>query len=232
VTLAALIATYAIRSRTGVLVALFGGVLAATLPAVLPTQWLDRMSTIQSYDQDDSFMGRVAAWRMNTAIANERPFVGGGYYAGNIDWIAQKYSKGELDGGKAAHSIFFEVLGDHGYAGLVLYFAVVAAAWMNTWIVLSKVRGRPDLAWAGELARMLQLSQVAFLVGGSMLSMAYYDGQLMLMTLTAALLQVVRSPAGAGAQAGPRWKVAEPPTPVPNPASVSARRKAGSTPVL
>jgi probable O-glycosylation ligase (exosortase A-associated) len=181
------------------------------------------MSTIESYDQDDSFMGRVVAWKMNYAIASERPLVGGGFYACNVDWVAQKFSHGELGRGMAAHSIYFEVLGDHGFVGLGLYFAIVGAAWLNTWIVLSFVGRRADLAWAGELARMLQLSQVAFLVGGSALSMAYYDGELVLLALTAALLQVVRSPAGTELKAASKWRVVVRSAPAP----VSARRKAG-----
>jgi probable O-glycosylation ligase (exosortase A-associated) len=190
---------------------------------------LHRMSTIETAGRDDSFMGRVVAWRMNAAIADERPLIGGGFYAGNVDWVAKKYSRGELPSGKAAHSIFFEVLGDHGYVGLGLYLAIIAAAWLNTWIVLSLARQRADLAWAGELARMLQISQVAFLVGGSALSMAYYEGELMLLALTATLLQVARRPAEASrAAVAPGWKAMAAPAPV----QVSARRKAGSAPVL
>lgn len=233
-TLAAVIATYAIRSRTGVLIALFGCMVATVIPSFLPPAWVNRMSTIESADQDDSFMGRVVAWKMNTAIANERPVLGGGFYAGNVPWVAMKYSHGKFPNGKAAHSIYFEVLGDHGYVGLALYLAIIAGAWLNTWVVLGLARKRTDLAWAGELARMLQVSSVAFLIGGAALSMAYYDGELMLLALTAALLQVARRPAVAtGAATAPKWKTAEPAaTPAQLGAQVRERRKVGTAPVL
>ena len=139
----------------------------------------------------------------------------------NVDWVARKFSHGDLKIGKAAHSIYFEVLGDHGFVGLALYLAILAAAWLNTFQVLNVTRTRPDLAWAHELARMLQISLVAFLVGGAALSMAYYDGVLVVFALTAALLQVVRRPAGemAADVVTPRWKA----LPAPAPSQASSR---------
>jgi hypothetical protein len=55
---------------------------------------------------------------------------------------------------------------------------------------------------------MMQISLVAVMVGGAALSMAYYDGFLVLFALTAALLHVVRRPAVAADEAlsgAPRW---------------------------
>jgi probable O-glycosylation ligase (exosortase A-associated) len=195
---------------------ILAGLAAAVLPSLAPQSWLDRMSTIQTYQKDASFSGRVEAWKMNTAIATERPLLGGGFYAGNVDWVARKFSHGELQKGKAAHSIYFEVLGDHGYVGLGLYLLIIAGAWMNTFVAQASARNRPDLAWASELARMLQVSLVAFLVGGAALSMAYYDGALVLFALTAALLHVTRKPQDASlatTPAKPRWRRAASPAP-------------------
>jgi hypothetical protein len=69
---------------------------------------------------------------------------------------------------------------------------MIVAAGLNTVLVLAATRGRPELDWANLLARMLQVSIVAMLVGGAALSMAYYDGFLVLLALTASLHQVVR----------------------------------------
>ena len=40
---------------------------------------------------------------------------------------------------------------------------------------MKAAQNRPELSWAGDLARMIQLSMFAFCVGGAALSMAYYD---------------------------------------------------------
>ena len=90
------------------------------------------MQTINSYNSDSSFEGRVQAWRTSFNIAKER-ITGGGFSSVNLDWVAQAYrSPGSLPAGKAAHSIYFEVLGDHGYLGLLIFLLLLAAAWYNT----------------------------------------------------------------------------------------------------
>lgn len=209
VTLMVTATAYALRSRVGMLLLVVGGMLLITLPSLLPASWLERMSTIHAYKEDASFAGRVAAWKTSVNIARARPLTGGGFAAVELASVAQRYrSPGSLEGGRAAHSIYFEVLGDTGVVGLALYLLLLGAAWLNTWIVIGTAFQRHDLRWAAQLARMLQLSLVAIMVGGAALSMAYYDGFLVLLALTAALVKVVRSPAPVlqAGPAAPRWK--------------------------
>jgi probable O-glycosylation ligase (exosortase A-associated) len=205
--LAAMAATYAVKSRYGLVLIVTAGVLVGVLPSVMPSAWFERMSTIQSAGEDASFEGRVAAWKTSVNIAMARPLVGGGFAAVELDEVARAYqSEGSLsDRARAAHSIFFEVLGDLGFVGLGLYLVVLASSWIHTSLALAATRGRPELAWANGLARMLQASLVGLMVGGSALSMAYYDGFLVIFALAASLLRVVRSPASAGA-AAPGWR--------------------------
>ncbi|MDB5446811.1 MAG: putative O-glycosylation ligase, exosortase A-associated [Phenylobacterium sp.] len=206
VALGAAAAAYAVRSRSGMLIVLAAAVLLSMLPNFLPADWLARMSTIQAYNQDESFTGRVAAWKTSYNIAAARPLIGGGFSAVDVTPIVQQFSSpGSLRSGKAAHSIYFEVLGDHGFVGLALYLLVIVAAWLNTFLVLNATHGRPELAWAGELARMLQVSLVAYLVGGAALSMAYYDGILVILALTASLVHVVHKP-----ETDPAWETSRP----------------------
>jgi putative inorganic carbon (HCO3(-)) transporter len=187
-------AAYAIKSRSKVIPLVLGALVIVALPSLVPSSWFERMSTINSYNSDDSFEGRVQAWRTSFNIAKER-ITGGGFSSVNLDWVARAYqSPGSLPAGKAAHSIYFEVLGDHGFLGLLLYLLLLAAAWYNTSATLSFVRGRPELDWAAKLARMMQVSTIGFLVGGAALSMAYYDGFLIIVALTGSLLLVVKKP--------------------------------------
>jgi probable O-glycosylation ligase (exosortase A-associated) len=189
-------ATYALRTRAALKFLAAGLVMAVALSSFLPASWSERMSTIQTYDEDVSFGGRVAAWTTSLNIATARPLTGGGFSAIERDPVARQFqSPGSLSVGRAAHSIYFQVLGDTGFVGLALYLLMVAAAGLNTFLVLAATRGRPELDWANLLARMLQVSLVAMLVGGAALSMAYYDGFLVLLAVTASLRQVVRGSA-------------------------------------
>lgn len=191
--LVALGAFYALRSRAAILPLILGVLLVVTLPRIVPDAWFDRMGTISSANEDASFEGRMAAWKTSWNVAMARPVLGGGFSSIQMKWVTERYSSpGSLTEGKAAHSIFFEVLGDHGFVGLILYLALVLAAVRNTMSVMRHTARDPTLYWARELARTMQACIVGFLVGGAALSMAYYDGFLILLALTASLDAAVR----------------------------------------
>jgi len=202
---------YSLRSRQGPLILVAAVLAALVLPSVMPENWLERMSSIQAVGDDDSFQGRLAAWRTSFNIAAARPLLGGGFVAVEQTRVVQLFSSpGSLTRGRAAHSVYFQVLGETGFAGLLIYLSMVGAAVVNTFRVLGIARGRPDLAWTSQLARMLQVSICAFLAGGAALSMAYYDGVLMVFALTAALLQIARQPREGELEVQPAWRRSSP----------------------
>ena len=199
---------YALKSRSSIIPLVLGGLVIAALPSLVPSGWFDRMSTINSYNADSSFEGRIEAWKTSFNIAKARP-TGGGFSSVNLEWVAQAFhSPGSLTVGRAAHSIYFEVLGDHGFIGLLLFLLLLAAGWYNTSAILSATRDRPELDWANKLARMMQVSMIGFLVGGAALSMAYYDGFIIVIALTGSLLLFVRRPLTQDArdQLLPLWR--------------------------
>lgn len=213
--LAGMGAVLAFRSRAGFLFAIGGIGLAAAVPHIMPAAWLERMTSIGAADQDASFMNRVSSWHTNFHIATQR-LTGGGFASSESDWVVHAFPTSDgLTFGMAAHSIYFQVLGDHGFIGLALFLGLLGSAVFNTAKVISISRNRPDLRWANQLARMLQVAIVGYMIGGAALSMAYYDGSLIVIVLTAALLHTVkRAPAGlASANVPPTWKTAEPKAP-------------------
>lgn len=210
VALAASGLAYVARSRNAFIPLLMAGCVLVALPSFMPESWSERMGTIQSYNDDSSFAGRVAAWKTSVNLATQRPVTGGGFFAVDLDWVAQSFqSPGSLEKGRAAHSIYFEVLGDHGFIGLALFLMLFAAAWFNTSSVLRMTRDDPGLDWANKLARALQVSMVGFAVGGALLSMAYYDGFLILLALSGALAMTVRQASAKTAPNMPRWKMTD-----------------------
>lgn len=181
------------------LVPLFLGLLA-----LAPDKWFDRMDTIEEADQDRSFMGRVISWKMATAVALDHPFFGGGFHAiqGDLDiWLQYSERIHFLDfiptrepdtkRAHAAHSIYFQVLGDHGFLGLFLFLLILAGAWLNTFHVMRHTQRKPDLKWAGDMAYAVQLSLVAYCVSGAALSMAYFDLSYGLIAVTIILRRIV-----------------------------------------
>ncbi|MES3020539.1 MAG: putative O-glycosylation ligase, exosortase A system-associated [Pseudomonadota bacterium] len=155
--------------------ALMGGALACVAPLLLlfmPAQWSNRMDSIQDYDMDASAQGRINAWGMAWNLARDRVF-GGGFEIYDPTVFAI-YAANPADV-HAAHSIYFQVLGEHGFVGLGLYLLLYWFTWRSASWIIRAAAGDAALAWAASLATMIQISLAGFMVGGAFLSLLYFD---------------------------------------------------------
>lgn len=180
-----------------------GLVLAFLVPLVLlfmPQQWHSRIDTINSYQQDASAMGRINAWKMAYNLANEHPLFGGSFDIYNRE-VFSRYAP-VPDDVHAAHSIYFQVLGEHGWVGLGLYLLLGLLTWRTGTWVIHHTRHIEEMQWATDMVRMIQVSLLGFMVGGAFLSLAYFDVPYFLMAaLVAVRLLVEKELAQRSAQA-------------------------------
>ena len=178
--------------------AIAAGLAAAIIPAIafMPTKWTDRMTTIGAATQDESFMGRVAAWRTNTEFALQNPLTGAGLRAPyEADLITEHIDPALADSALAAHSIYFEILGGAGFAGLAAYLAVLVGALLSARRLRQTATG-----WRARFAASAQTSLIVFYVGGASVSLEMWDGYWIVIALIAA---VARQQAVAGAPRAP-----------------------------
>jgi probable O-glycosylation ligase (exosortase A-associated) len=131
------------------------------------------MSTITEYQQDASAMGRFNAWSMAWNLALDR-VTGGGFYVFTQE-LFDRYSMFPDDGVRAAHSIYFQVLGEHGFVGLGLFLLAWVLAWRTADWLRANAAKNESTAWAAGLAAMVQVSYAGYFVGGAFLSLAYFD---------------------------------------------------------
>ena len=171
--LAAMLAVAILRSRKKLLWSM--AVVSFSLLAFvsMPERWHARMGTISTYQQDDSAEGRIKIWGASLKIAEARPLVGGGFRAPYIQKIVNRYAPGVT--ARAVHSIYFEVIGEHGFVVFFLWLLMPIVAILSSMRIIRKTRGHPDLIWASDLAKMSQASIVAYLVAGAFLSLSYWD---------------------------------------------------------
>lgn len=148
-------------------------IIALAAGSVLPERWFDRMSTVETASSDVSFQNRVDAWNfaMNAAAAR----VTGVGFAGSEDGaIFRRYMPNPevpVDHGWSAHSIYFQVLGDHGYIGLGLFAAILVTAWITAGR-LTRTTGEGS-EWIAPFGKAVRVSLIAYCVAGAALSMAY-----------------------------------------------------------
>ena len=161
-----------LRSKEKAKAAVVIGLSGLALTAFMPASWEDRMQSIGAYSQDGSAMGRINAWQMATHLANDR-FLGGGFYI-YTDEIFARYAP-VPDDVHAAHSIYFQILGEHGYVGLILFLSVGFFTYRTAARIRRGSQRREDARWLYHLAGMMQVSMIGYAVGGAFLSLAYFD---------------------------------------------------------
>lgn len=146
---------------------------AVALLAFMPEHWTARMSTIGEYEQDSSAMGRISAWWTAFGVAKNYLF-GAGFDVARPALFAaySPYFNGTTH---AAHSIYFQVLGNHGFVGLFLFLLIWILTWRSAAWLRKHSAAIPEARWCGDLGAMCQVSLVAYAVGGAFLSLSYFD---------------------------------------------------------
>jgi len=153
------------------------------LSAFIPEHWVDRMSTISNYEQDGSAMSRIYAWKLGWNIALDSPFVGGGFRVFPHDEIWAKYSPEFYFGVGStatnrtpnAHSIYFHVLGEHGFTGFFIFIGLIVSTLLSLRKTRRYAKTLPEGAWLVNYSYMVETSIFAFLVTGAFQNLTYFD---------------------------------------------------------
>ena len=150
--------------------------LALSVPLMLsfmPDSWWERMESIKDYKEDKSAMGRINAWGFAFNLAKDKPLVGGGFETFRRS-LFKKYAPNPNDV-HDAHSVYFELMGEHGFVGLGIFLLLLFLAWQSANWMIKKTRDIPDLQRARMLAQMLQVSLIGYASAGAFLGLAYFD---------------------------------------------------------
>jgi probable O-glycosylation ligase (exosortase A-associated) len=167
------------RSRARLSIAILVLTVGYSIYHFLPESWFNRMHTIEEYQEDPSAETRIYMWKLSLQIADQRPLVGGGFKVTYWPEATNPFLSGtdlpDLMIARATHSIYFDVLSEHGYVGLGLFLLITLYSWFNcSWLVRHS-RDRPDLAWADQLGRMGHSVLIAYWTAGAFASQAYLD---------------------------------------------------------
>lgn len=174
------------RAVTGVVIL----TVAVVVLSFMPEGWVMRMQTIDNFEQDRSAMGRISAWWNAWNLAFSYPF-GIGFNAARPELFA-RFSP-YPDYVHAAHSIYFQILGNHGFPGLILFLMVGAFAWRDARWLRKHAAAIPQARWASNLGGLVEVSMLGYAVGGAFLSLAYFDLPYILMTLVVLTKRWVQS---------------------------------------
>ncbi|MHB9879207.1 DUF5935 domain-containing protein [Pacificimonas sp. ICDLI1SI03] len=110
----------------------------------LPQSFTDRMSTLEAVQSDQSASTRLAVWDWTLGYVAANP-LGGGFNVYKINNVTIDMSKttGEAgntdttsysvqDRARAFHSSYFEMLGEQGIPGFLLWISIVVLVWIRS----------------------------------------------------------------------------------------------------
>jgi probable O-glycosylation ligase (exosortase A-associated) len=149
-------------------------VVAVVAFSFMPEKWFDRMQTMETYQQDSSAMGRINAWHFAFNFTVDHPIFGGGFNVFNVTPLWSRYAPDPTNP-LNAHSIYFQVMAEQGFLGLILFITNFVVCFFYGGWVIRQTRSRPDLSWARDLASMAQVSLIGFAIGGAFLDLPYFD---------------------------------------------------------
>ena len=182
------------------------GVVALAAIPFLPESYTQRMSTIENHQSDQSASTRVAVWEWTWDYAKHNP-LGGGFdaYLGNNLRVETVKAVGtgnnvtyqteyHIEKARAYHSAYFEMLGEQGYPGFLLWAWVqVLGIWqMERLRARWKDRTGPGENWQAPLANALQLAQLIYFVGALFIGIAFQPVMFMLIGLQCGLWSYLR----------------------------------------
>ncbi len=135
-----------------------------------PDAWKERMDPTQAVDA--SARERLNAWAFSRNLAADYPLTGGGFATFTPE-LFERYAPNTQDV-RGPHSVYFQVLAEHGFIGLFLYIALLLYALLSSFWTARRARAMGD-TFVECYANMFQFSLIGFLTSGAFLGRAYFD---------------------------------------------------------
>jgi probable O-glycosylation ligase (exosortase A-associated) len=164
---------------------ILGAIGLAAVP-LLPSSFTDRMSTIKTYKADESASTRLAVWKWTWEYAQTHPFGGGFemYRQNQIRYDTEKVQGTDgnvsidrtltVDKARAFHSAYFEMLGEQGWPGLILWLTINIVGLVRMEIIRLRYRkASEDEEWVAPLAGALQIAHLVYLLGAAFIGIAF-----------------------------------------------------------
>lgn len=173
----------------------------------LPSSFTQRMDTITQYQGDESASTRLKVWGWTLDYVREHP-LGGGFDAyrsnsfryetvqkvdeqnGNIRFERMTV----IDKSRAYHSSYFEMLGEQGIPGLLLWLTINFGTILQTERIRRRYRDTTDpaKAWIAPYAQAMGQGHIIYMVGSLFVGIAFQPFVFMLVALQIGLTTYLR----------------------------------------
>jgi len=184
---------------------------AFTIFTLAPESWTQRMATIlgggestasqevrdrlQSADDFASYGAdlevpaavRLLMWRWTLDYAVQNP-LGGGFDLYKVSSVGNERALQR----RAYHSSYFQVLGEHGWPGIILFLGLIVFSLRYLLQAKRIAKRRPELAWIGDLSTALITALMSVMAAGAFTDMAFHPPYYYLFALSVCVREYVR----------------------------------------
>jgi len=165
------------------------------LLVLAPQSYLSRLGTIETLDKNDTGYGRLQLWKAGLLMLKDHPLtgVGPGSYHGAFGSSYMSMVERNSNKWHVAHSAYVTVAAEMGLPGIILYCYLIYLAFKENLATRRLLRERGSPSWQVALCEGFTCSLIAYVVGSTFLSVAYYDHVYFLAALSAAMAATVRA---------------------------------------
>ena len=155
------------------------GILVAVAACIIvytsSSTWNARVSTIGTYESDSSAYVRILVWKWTLQFVATHPFGGGfvSYLVDHVEVPASGLEPAHTEFARAFHSIYFEVLGEHGYPGIAIFLMLAGSTFLMLRRIAKKARAYDELDWLVGLSDALQSGLAVFMTCGAFVGIAF-----------------------------------------------------------
>jgi putative inorganic carbon (hco3(-)) transporter len=174
-------------AKRPILYLMMAGVLGMTAIPFLPSSFTNRMDTIGDYKADSSASTRIAVWKWTWEYVQLHPTGGGfdAYRQNSVRYETAETEKGPagaekkaavvVDQSRAYHSAYFEMLGEQGFPGLIMWLLIhiIGVFRMEAIYRRYRKRGPEDGQWIASLASALQQAHIIYMFGSIFVGIAF-----------------------------------------------------------
>jgi len=192
--LVVIITAISLKSRHKVLGASLLVVTAVLVISFSPPAWIERMGNFAHGNLDGSADMRLVSWTVAWRVAQEYPMGGSFDTVPNVD-VYKRYQPRPLPDNapnSGPHSIYFQLLGDHGFLGLGLFLMLMGSCLWTLVHLRRAARRIPSAHWMIVYSQMIEISILAFMVSGAFLGVVYLDVIYEMVGLTIVLKMLYR----------------------------------------
>ena len=192
--LAAVITVLTLRSKHKTVGAFLLAATAFLVISFAPAQWMSRMGDFASGNLDSSANMRLTSWTVAWRLSKDYPMGGSFDAVPNVD-VYRRYQPRPLPDdapSSGPHSIYFQLLGDHGFVGLGIFLLLMASCMWSLFRIRRASRQIPSARWLIVYSQMVETSILAFMVSGAFLGVVYLDVIYQMVGLTIVLKMLFR----------------------------------------